>query len=174
MKTKKIATIAICLALSIIATYISFPILPSAPYLKVDFSDVTIFLIALLYGWKEMVLSLALKGIFLYLKTPDIVGVSANLLTALLFISTFYVVYKQLFRLNRVVLASSCAIIVTTFFMCLTNYFIFLPAYHIKAGLDIIVLTSTLPFNLIKGVLVSIVIMVLLKQRYILRLIQSK
>lgn len=164
MQIKKLTIVAIFLALAIVATYFSFPILPSATYLTIDFSDIFLISIAVLLNARYMVLSIVLKGVFLYIKHPELIGVCANLCNALIFVGTFYSVYKRTTAKQQMVGTLVVSTVVTTLVMCVANFYVFLPAYGMKSGLDLLVLTTTLPFNVLKGSIVSAVALFLLKQ----------
>lgn len=169
MSTKKITTFAIILALAIVASFISFPILPAASYLKIDFSDSFLLIIGMLFGFKELLLAIFLKGVFLYLKDPEIIGVIANLMSAFLFTATFLLCMKVM---NKWLIALCISTITVTIGLSLFNYFVLLPmyttVYNMYLGpLETVIITAIVPFNLIKGTLLSLLSMTLLKQPFI-------
>lgn len=169
MSTKKITTFAIILALAIVASFFSFPILPSASFLKIEFSDSFLLIIGMLFGFKELLLAIFLKGIFLYLKNPEIIGVLANLISAFLFTGTFLLMMK---RTNKWIVALCVSTVVVTIALSIFNYYVLLPmystVYKMNLGpLETVILTAIVPFNLIKGSLLSLLSMTLLKQPFI-------
>lgn len=171
MSAKKITTFAIILAVAIVVSFFSFPILPAASFLKIDFSDSFILLIGLLFGFKELLIAIFLKGVFLFIKDPELIGVFANLISAFLFTGTFLLMMK---RTNKWLIALITSTIVVTIGLSLFNYFVLLPmytnVYKLNLGpLDQLIMTAIVPFNLIKGTLQSIVSLVLLKNRQILK-----
>lgn len=169
MSTKKITTFAIILALAIVASFFSFPILPSASFLKIEFSDSFLLIIGMLFGFKELLLAIFLKGVFLYLKDPEIIGVFANLMSAFLFTGTFLLIMK---RTNKWIIALCVSTIVVTIALSTFNYYVLLPmystVYRMNLGpLETLILTAIIPFNLIKGSLLSLLSVTLLKQPFI-------
>lgn len=173
MKIRTLTTIALLLGLSIVATYFSFPILPGATFLKIDFSDTIIILIAILFGFKEMTIAIILKGLSLLLKNPEPIGIMANLLAAFVFITIFYWIYRQSTKWQMIILACVLSTIAMTIVMCLANYFYLLPAYGIKEGYMAMIMTPILPFNLIKGILVSLLAVFLLKQSVVQKIMNQ-
>lgn len=169
MSTKKITTFAIILALAMVASFFSFPILPSASFLKIEFSDSFLLIIGMLFGFKELLLAIFLKGIFLYLKNPEIIGVFANLISAFLFTGTFLLMMQ---RTNKWLIALFASTFVVTIALSVFNYYVLLPmystVYKMNLGpLEMVVFTAIVPFNLIKGSLLSLLSMTLLKQPFI-------
>lgn len=169
MSTKKITIFAIILALAIVASFFSFPILPSASFLKIEFSDSFLLIIGMLFGFKELLLAIFLKGIFLYLKNPEIIGVLANLISAFLFTGTFLLMMK---RTNKWIVALCVSTVVVTIALSIFNYYVLLPMYSTVykmnlGSLETVILTAIVPFNLIKGSLLSLISMTLLKQSFI-------
>ncbi|MBS4761493.1 ECF transporter S component [Carnobacteriaceae bacterium zg-ZUI252] len=171
MSTKKITTFAIILAVAIVASFFSFPILPAAPFLKIDFSDSFILLIGLLFGFKELLIAIFLKGIFLYIKDPEFIGVFANLMSAFLFTGTFLFIMQ---KTKKWLLALSVSTVISTIALSIFNYFVLLPmyttVYKMNLGsLETVIITAIIPFNLIKGTLQSFVSVMLMKQKQIFK-----
>lgn len=171
MNIKKITTIALLSAVSFIVSFIAFPIIPSASFLKIDFSDNVLLLIALSFGFKPFVLSAVLKGALLYLTGSDIIGATTNIMAALLFVGGYYLGYKQV---NRLIKASVFSTLFLSIGMSLLNYFIFLPLYvtlfQLNLGdLSSLVVTAILPFNVIKGLALSLVNFLLLPKLKFMR-----
>lgn len=169
MSTKKMTTFAIILALAMVASFFSFPVLPSANFLKIEFSDSFLLIIGMIFGFKELLLAIFLKGIFLYLKDPEMIGVFANLMSAFLFTGTFLLLMKQT---NKWLIALCASTVVTTIALSIFNYYVLLPiystVYRLNLGsLETLIITGIIPFNLIKGSLLSLLSMTLLKQPFV-------
>lgn len=159
MNVKKITTIAILSAVSFCVSIVAFPIIPGVSFLKLDLSDTILSVVAVLFGFKSFILSAILKGFLLYLKGADIIGVISNIFAALLFVGGYYFTYK---KSKKFILPAINAILSLTIGMSLFNYLIFLPLYvslfNLNFGpLDTLIITAILPFNLIKGVILSII-----------------
>ncbi|MBF0780038.1 MULTISPECIES: ECF transporter S component [unclassified Granulicatella] len=166
MRVKQLTTVAILAALSIIISFFSFPIIPSATFLKLDFSDIFTFLALYFIGWKGLILSTFSKGIILYLHSSDPIGALLNVIAALVFNSVYYIVHK---KTKKYVISGVVATSIFSVTLSLLNYFVFLPLYmalfNIQLGaLDTLVLYAVFPFNIIKGITLSILDSVLIKK----------
>lgn len=165
MKIKQITILSVFVALAIVVRFFSFPIMPQATFLKLEISDVFVGLATFYLGWRGLYISSVLKALVVYMLSPDIIGAVAHLMSSIIFVGVFYYVYQ---RTQKYVLTS---VIATTLFaigLSLLNYGIFLPLYtqlfRMNMGpLESIVLWSILPFNIIKGTILSLVLAVLLK-----------
>lgn len=171
MKIKQLTIVAILVAASVITSFFSIPIMPSASFLKLDFSDVFILLAALVTGWKGLTLAAIGKGLVLYMKSSDMIGAVASITASLMFNVVFYGVYQ---KTKRFLLASILAVLSLAISLSILNYTVFLPLYttffHVKLGsLDAVVLYAILPFNVIKGIALSIVDVLVIKRTKILK-----
>lgn len=183
---KRLAIIAILGALAFILMYIEFP-LPfiAPPYYKFDFSEVAVLIVGFALGPMSAIAMEALKiGLELVFRgtTTAFVGEIANFLIGISFVlpATWIYLHKK----TKVVAFFGLVLGTITMSVVgvLLNYFLLLPAYAyffhmpietiVQAGKAIFpfvnsafdfVLFNVLPFNLIKGVLVSIVTILLYK-----------
>lgn len=165
MKIKQITVLAVFVALAIVVRFFSFPIIPQATFLKLEISDVFVGLATFYLGWKGLYISSILKAIIVYMLNPDIIGAVAHFMSSMIFVGAFYVLYKHM--QNRVLVSLFATII---FAVCLSvlNYSVFLPLYtqlyRMNMGpLETVVLWAVLPFNVIKGLVLSSVLMLVLK-----------
>lgn len=183
--TSIIAKIAILGAVAFILMFFDFP-LPIAPsFYKLDFSEAAVLIGGFAMGWKSAVAIEALKIVLSILfkgTSTAYVGELANFLTGCALVLPAVIVYqKNKTKENAIkglVLGTICFIIVGV----ILNYFVLLPAYSyffqmpmealIGMGSAIVplikdrltfVLLATSPFNLVKGILVSLVTILLYK-----------
>ncbi|MBC2168971.1 ECF transporter S component [Listeria booriae] len=164
---KTFVSIAVLGAVAFVIMLIQFPLLPSAPFLKLDFSDVPAAIGGLLFGPLAIILIEFVKNVLEYLVTGSFVGVPvgelANFLSGICFVLPIYYVFRYTRSTKAMILGAGIGTVTMTVIMSLFNYFVLLPFYitvgGLPAGTNIVALVTTaiLPFNLLKGVVVSAV-----------------
>lgn len=164
MKIKDLMTIALLVAVAIVVSLFELPIIPNASFLKLDFSDVLFIVIAVYFGMKGLTIAAFIKAMFLYLTASDIIGIATNVLATIVLAGVYYIGYKTT---KKVVISAMLATIALSVILSVSNYMVFLPLYiHLfqyKLGaIEPLVLYAILPFNVIKGTLVTIVASLLL------------
>lgn len=172
MKVASIRTtvgVALLGAISFLLMFIEFPVIPIAPFLKIDFSDVPVLIGLLVYGPLGATVITALKCLIhamaYGMSLPELIGVFSSFLASMTLILPFWLVMKQhyLTLKKRYVLGIVLATISMTVVMSLTNWLVVLPLYMQVLGMKLsialpkLVLFAVVPFNLIKGVLVGTV-----------------
>ena len=165
VSAKRLALMAVFVALSYVVSLFDFPIFPAVPFLKLDFGNVFILLIAFLLGPIEGVIVCVLKE-SLRMIGGTIVGELANMMITCSFILVPAVVYQFKKGLKWVVPCLSIACVIATGVALLTNRFINFPLY-MGAGAAAVFAESfwfILAFNLVKTVLVSILTLLLYKR----------
>lgn len=145
---------------------VKIPIMPSAPFLKFDVKDAVILIGGLLYGplaglgvsFIVALLQMVLTG------EAGIIGFVMNLLSTASFVCTASAVYK--FNKSRKGLALGLAVgcVLMTASMLMWNYivtpiFMGVPRHVVGSML----LTVFLPFNLIKGAINSVIVLLCLR-----------
>ena len=154
--------------LAVIALLLSFfsfavPFLP--PFLKFDFTFIPLFMALLLMNYKHAILVSLLKNfLHIVLISHEPVGSIANIVVEFIFISIIVLFYKK--GTLKIIIGGFLA----TIFMALLNYFVFLPAYgyimdltDIVKNVKVIVTAGIIPFNLLKGILVTTLFFVTLR-----------
>ncbi|MFG5478989.1 ECF transporter S component [Enterococcus faecalis] len=175
-KVQKMVSIAMLAAIGTVLQFVAFPIMPAFSFLKIDFSDIPILLGMFLYGplagiitaFVRSLLHLFLTG----LAPQNMVGDFASFLASSIFILPIFYFFgkKKNIRTNRIVGLVS-GILALTIFMSIANYFVITPIYlqlygvttqqFLGTSLASYVAIGIVPFNLIKGLLVSGVFLVL-------------
>jgi len=185
MKTKELVMFAILAALATIIMFIEIPN-PVAPFLKLDLSDVVVLVAFSIYGIKGAGIVGILKAlIHALIKGPDMysaipyLGTFIAIFASLTIVVAFWLA-RDKFKLNKI-MTSVVVVVVLTFVLTITNYFIITPAYfgwptvslaEVKdmfngflnwdtggsfnpaSGYLYAVLFAYVPFNIIKGVAV--------------------
>ena len=168
-QNKRLITISMLSAIAFILTFIKFPLPFLPPYLTLDFSDVPTLLATFLLGPVAGILVALIKNILNFLfNMGDPVGPVANFLAGVSFLLSAYYVTKRQGRhgdkprslLTGLVIGTD----VMTIVLSILNYFVLLPLYgmifnlsDIVHNLKVIIVSGVIPFNIIKGIVISII-----------------
>jgi len=153
MYKKNVHSLVLSGMLAVIALLLSFfsfavPFLP--PFLKFD-----------LLGYKDALLVSFLKNFLHFaLLSHEPIGSIANIVVEFTFISIIVLFYKK--GTAKTIIGGILGTLAITVFMSLLNYFVLLPAYgyimnltDIVTNVKTIVSAGIIPFNLLKGALVT-------------------
>lgn len=167
-KTKRLVGIAMLAALAYLISILSFPILPGVSFLKVDFSDLPILFGMYIYGPLSGVAIAFIRSLLSYAQTGGEAGFpigdsTAFLASLALNLPIYYVIQRGKLDLKSKVLAGAVATVTLTAVMAFVNWLYVLPAYLTVMGFDVgpmreYMLFALVPFNFIKGPLVTFVI----------------
>ncbi|MCG0573253.1 ECF transporter S component [Lactiplantibacillus plantarum] len=163
----RLVGIALLGAIAYILMLLEFPILPVAPWMKIDFSDIPILIGLFLFGVGgafvitiiKLLLHSAMMGFAIY----DLIGSFASFLGTAVLILAFALVLRY-YRDNpkwRMPVAIVVATIGLVVIESLANLTFVLPFYlqvmgmKLSMSLNTVVLVAVIPFNLIKGLLVG-------------------
>ncbi|MCR2820270.1 ECF transporter S component [Lederbergia panacisoli] len=173
LSVKSFVTIGMLSSLSFILMLIKFPIPPFPPYLTVDFSDIPAIIAALMFGPVAAILVELFKNILDYFISSSATGIPighiANFLAGILFVLPTYYVFKIVKAKWGLLASLIVGTIFMAVFMSIFNYFVLLPAYigllgwepMSNAALRKMVVASILPFNVVKGIIITIVFLLL-------------
>lgn len=175
--TKKIVYTGILAGIGIILSFLEFglPIFPS--FLKIDFSFLPAILTALLFSpFFGVVVSLIINAFHLLRTQTGGVGELANVLVSIAFVLPVGYIYMKNKTKKRAVIGLIISILSMTLVGCLANYYILIPFYSKMMPIDAIIkmvpgahsiidyiIYAILPFNLLKGFLLSVVVFLLYK-----------
>lgn len=175
-KVQKMVSIAMLAAIGTVLQFVAFPIMPAFSFLKIDFSDIPILLGMFLYGPLAGVITAFVRSLlhlFLTGLAPqNMVGDFASFLASSIFTLPIFYFFgkKKNVRTNRMMGLVS-GILALAIFMSIANYFVITPIYlqlygvttqqFLGTSLASYVAIGIVPFNLIKGLLVSGVFLVL-------------
>mgnify|MGYP004703865871 CR=1 FL=1 len=132
---------------------------PAAPYLKIDFSDIPAVMTGIIGGPISGVMVLFIKNLLHFLlisKESAGVGEIANFFAGLAFTLPVIILYRKSgFKLSWVSLVIATLSVTITMF--LVNYYIVFPIYGIpREGSIELLLTVFTPFNILRGILLSV------------------
>lgn len=163
-RTRRLVLVGCLSAMSFLLMYFAeFPLVPFfPPFLKYDPSGVPSLLAALALGPGAGVAVEGVKGLLFALSGKDPTGVLGPAAAFLAGGSMAFVaglVYHRWRRNGRIWLALATGTLASTVLMSLGNYFVFLPAYGVpRAQVAGMVTAVVLPFNLVKGIITSLIV----------------
>ncbi|MBU9787983.1 ECF transporter S component [Lentilactobacillus sp. IMAU92037] len=166
--TTRLVEMSVLAGCSYVLMFISFPIIPIVPYMKIDFSDMPILIGTVLFGPVGGMTIAGLKSILYWVTTgasvPGLIGVGSSFISSLVLIWAFYLANRVLSGMKGfkkalfviTTMAVSLAII-----MSALNWSAVIPLYMSVIGLKLslplttIIMAGVVPFNLIKGIVVG-------------------
>ncbi|MBK1811406.1 ECF transporter S component [Clostridium sp. YIM B02505] len=164
--------IALLGTISFLLMFFEFPILPAAPFLKIDFSDLPALLGTFALGPIAGIAVELIKNILVVLiKGTSTAGIGefANFVIGAVWVIVAGFTYKRNRTIKGAILGLSLGTIALTIAGLLGNYYVFLPLYNkivpvLSPEIINYLITIILPFNLIKGIGVSAVTLALYKK----------
>ncbi|HEY9570049.1 MAG TPA: ECF transporter S component [Metalysinibacillus sp.] len=174
-RTKYFVTIGMLSSIGFLLHLLNFPIPPFPAFLKVDFSDMPALLAVITMGPVAGILVELFKNVLDWLfkgtETGVPVGHIANFATGVLFIMPVYVIFNRFKTVKGLVAGLIAGTFVMAVGMSFLNYAVFLPMYTYFLGMDqvvgdalyIMIIKGILPFNIIKGIIITIIMVLLYK-----------
>jgi riboflavin transporter len=171
LSVKAVVGVGMLSSISYILMLLNFPIPPFPNFLLIDFSDIPALLATLIFGPLAGILVEFFKNVLNYFMTGSATGVPvghiANFIAGITFILPTYYLYNKLKTYKGMLFSLVISSIIMAIIMSVLNYYIILPAYtfflHFPAMSEPatrkLVVTGILPFNIIKGVFMSIIFM---------------
>lgn len=175
MKLQKMVTVGMLAAISALLMLFQFPIPPFPAFLQIDFSDVPALLATVTLGPVAGIAVALLKNIINWLMQGSPTGVPvghiANFVTTLLFVLPVYFIQRRMKSKKGLTFGLVVGTITMAIGMSLLNYVAFMPMYNyflnvpVETGAVLAksIAVGILPFNIVKGVLLTIVAVVLFK-----------
>lgn len=182
MNLRKSITIALMGVLSFIIMFLEVPLPIFPEFLKIDFSDIPAIIVGFSFGPVAGIAVELLKNVLHLLRTTTSgVGELANFLVG----SAFIIPAAYVYRKNHKIGSMITGLILGTIFMAvvgaLANYYILIPFYQNFMPIDAIIgmaaavnnrvvdlksliIYAIVPFNLVKGIVVSILTVIVYKK----------
>lgn len=155
--TKQLVTMALMCAIAILLSFVEFPIMPAASFLKLDVALVPASVVGFAYGAGPGVLVGVVSAVAHGAITGNWVGAVMNIIVTCAFIIPSAIIYKR----NRTFKGAVIGLVVAT--VCLivgaiiANLIIDPTFYGIPFDVVVgLIVPAILPFNVIKGVVVSV------------------
>lgn len=181
--TSNVVFLGIMISVASVLMFFNIPIMPSAPFLKVELSGLIIFMVLLWLGMKEAVIvSLVTNILHVYIGagTPIIpfLDEMTNFIATMIFIFPSYLYLQKSktegIQAKGILFSTILGTFLTTVFMILYNAFFNLPiVYNMHVSFGYVMSIFGL-FNIIKWGLVAISINLLWKKLYALKDIVHK
>lgn len=175
MSLRSLVLLSILGAWSIVFRMVEIPLLPAAPFLKMDFSDFVVLLGFLIQGPLGLLTVAGIRDIIWYLYTGGDMGIPIGEIMSMsasivMFLPLFFTIKKgwSLQKRSTQVFISLGLIVGLTFVMSLINYYFALPFYSSVMNLPIndyftYIISIIIPFNMIKGVIYAVGQLILLQ-----------
>lgn len=176
-RTRKIVVIGILAALAWIISQFSFPLLPWAPFLKVDFSDIPVLLGMYVFGPLSGIAIAAVRSLLSYVMTGGEAGfpigdTAAFIATLSYTLPMYYIIRNRAANTKTVLMASGSGTISLAAVLSVLNWLVIAPLYVYVMGFSVgpmreYLTISVIPFNLLKGAFVSIVFFALYSKLHV-------
>ena len=180
VSTKQIAFIGICAAISFVLMFVKFPI-SYLGFLELEVSDVPAAIVAIIYGPVSGVLVELIKNVLhLTATSTGMSGELSNFMVSLGFVIPLGLVAKKSKSTKNLILGFVLGTIGLALMGMFTNYFITVPLYLSLFGEEAVmgmvqatipsidnlaklVMIGITPFNVVKGLIISVVTFLLYK-----------
>ncbi|HHY74746.1 MAG TPA: ECF transporter S component [Bacillus bacterium] len=172
-KIRQTVTVAVLSSIAYLLMMLNFPLPGLPPFLKIDFSEVPALLATIVFGPVAGITVEAIKNILHYIIQGAMTGVpidqAANFVAGLLFILPASFLYKRIHSTKGLTIGLLIGTITMTIMMSILNYFLILPAYTFflnapamsSAEAKGLIVVGIMPFNLIKGIVITLLFTVL-------------
>ncbi|MGL5245216.1 MAG: ECF transporter S component [Sarcina sp.] len=157
-------------AIAFILMYVDFPVIPIFPWLKIDLSDVPALMGAFAFGPLTGIIIEAVKNLMIIVlkgTQTGFVGEIANFIIGVSMILPASMVYKRCKTKKNAIMGMVIGTVVMEVVGIIANVYFLLPAYGMQmasAELTQYVTVGLIPFNGIKGILVSLITYLLYKK----------
>lgn len=154
--TKQLVVMALMCAIALLLSFIEFPLFPAAPFLKLDFSLVPTTVVGFAYGaGPGLVVGLACAVAHAAI-TGNWVGCLMSCIVAVVYIVPAAIIYRRMHTMKGgivgLVVSTVCLVVgIIVANLIIDPLFYGMPFEAVAA----LVVPAILPFNVIKGVLVS-------------------
>lgn len=180
---KQLVLLSILGAWAFIMRLFDFPIIPSAPFLRLDFSDVVVMIGLLLNGPIGAVIVALMRDTLGYLMRGGEmglpIGACMSLCASFCLLMPMHYFLKRgpmvPLKMRKVIALGVITPIVLTVIISLVNYYITIPIYiavlhYTLPSINDMLLMAIIPFNLIKGVVIVVANLFALRTLYPLML----
>lgn len=184
-KTHWIAKAGILTAVAVVLMYLEFPLPLMPEFLKFDFSEIAVLLAAFSMGPLTGIIVELLKNL-LHLPATHTGGVGelANFVVGSAFVGTAGMIYRWNKTRKGAYIGMICGTLAMTLIAAFMNYFIMLPFYirvmeypleaiiqatreagnNLITDMETLILYVFVPFNLFKGLVVSLIVAIIYKR----------
>lgn len=166
--TRRLAYIAILSAVSFLLMYVSFPLIPEANFLLLDFSILPVLVALAIFDIKSAFAVLTLRTILKLILhnggVGTLIGMPMNYIALGFFVLALGLTWKKKQTIKSYILGSLIGTLALTASMLILNYVYAVPLYAKFAGFDIkailglanYLFAMVLPFNLLEGLIFAL------------------
>lgn len=169
-KTRRLTLIAMLSAISFVLSYpmFQFPLVPSASFLKIDFTILPILIGLFMLGLSSAFAVLVIRSLLWLLLNSDgvntYIGLPMNIVAITVFVLVLWFFLRQKFSLRNYILAALFGTLALTAVMVALNYIYAVPLYSMFAHFDIATMFpggisayigAVIVFNLLEGLIYS-------------------
>ncbi len=167
--TNSMVKLALLSAIALVLSYIQFPILPAFAFLKIDLGDIPALIGAFAFGPLFGIAVEGIKNLLIFVFNPSGtggIGELANFIIGASFVGTAGFLYGRNKTKKSAIISLLVSIAVMGVVGVLANYFILIPLYQKFMAINIpnYLVYGIIPFNLIKGLIISVVTMLIYKR----------
>jgi riboflavin transporter FmnP len=175
-KVRKHVTVGMLSSIAYLLMMLDFPFPGFPSFLQIDFSDVPALIAAIVFGPAAGLMVEAIKNILHYLIQGSATGVPvgeiSNFIAGSLFILPSAYLFRRFKNLKGLLVGLAIGTLLMTVIMSILNYFVIMPAYTLFLNMPAmtseatrqLVVVAILPFNLIKGLIVTLLIIALMSK----------
>ncbi|WP_203641122.1 ECF transporter S component [Levilactobacillus andaensis] len=173
LSVRAMVEMALFAGVAYVLMFVSLPIIPIVPYMKLDLSDLVVLLGMSLFGPAGAVLIAAVKELLYFVTTGldivNFIGVLTAFIADLALVLPISAVLKHHHQptLKRQIVAVIVGTLTLTVVLSLANWWVITPLYlkvwGMSLGLPVnkLILLGVIPFNLIKGIVLGILFILL-------------
>ncbi|MCH4123304.1 MAG: ECF transporter S component [Levilactobacillus sp.] len=176
LKVRSMVEMALFAGCAYVLMFVSVPIIPIVPYMKLDLSDLVVLLGMSLFGPAGAVMIAAVKELLYFVSTGmdivNFIGVLTAFIADIAYILPISYVLKRKQAdaqptLSRQIGAVVAGTLTLTVVLSLANWWVITPLYlkvwGMSLGLPVnkLILLGVIPFNLLKGVILGILFILL-------------
>lgn len=156
-------------AAAFVLMFVEFPIIPIAPFLKIDFSDIPVLLGLIVYGpWGAVgitFLKCLIHALVYGMSVPELIGVTSSFVASCALIFPFHwaLKHEHWSQRTKFIMGIILATVSLTIIESALDWAVVLPLYMQVLGMKLtislpnLILAGVVPFNLIKGLLIGVV-----------------
>ncbi len=142
-KTRRLTLIAMLSAISFVLSYpmFQFPLVPSASFLKIDFTILPILIGLFMLGLSSAFAILIIRSLLWLLLNSDgvntYIGLPMNIVAVTVFVLVLWFFLRHKFSLRHYIMATISGTLAITAVMVILNYVYAIPLYAMFANFDI-------------------------------------
>lgn len=175
-RVRKNVTVGMLSTIAYLLMMLDFPFPGFPTFLQIDFSDVPALIAAIVFGPAAGIMVEVIKNVLHYLIQGSATGVPvgeiSNFIAGTIFIIPTAVFFRRFRSMKGLFIGLTIGTLLMTIVMSILNYYVFMPAYTLflnmpamsQESLKQLVVAAILPFNLIKGVIVAILLAALISK----------